>query len=134
MGKRRVQAGVAVIFADNLAEFALFLDQHHDIIALSAQPDRAALPLDAHSGGTTKVTGMPPLGSVTLVTAMPRPLAASLTGMPSLGVVAVTSITGSPPAATVTTARPILASYAGSLTVNITAGCASSGPTWTVTG
>jgi len=50
-------------------------------------------------------------GATTLVTGVPRPLAASDTGTPRRGNVPVTSITGRPPAATVTTGHPMLFSY-----------------------
>ena len=46
-------------------------------------------------------------GATTLVTGVPRPLAASDTGTPRRGNVPVTSITGRPPAATVTTGQPM---------------------------
>ena len=53
-----------------------------------------------HGGGDTNVTGVP---LATLVTAVPFPAAASLTGAPIFGNVAVTSVTGMPPLATVLT-------------------------------
>ena len=65
--------------------------------------ERRHLVSSRYSGGVTYTTGNPGLPT-TLVTATPRPFAASVTGNPTL-VVAPTSTTGRPPAATTNNAH-----------------------------